>query len=409
MISENLSLRIVLFRVIAVLSQIGISVLIIKAVPLDMAGRYYTLATLAYVGSALVFIGADLYFQKIIIKDRVANGLNLVALMPLIGKTVLIGASISVMAVLINGVFASSQFRDWKVSALACGFLSAGMFVASVFRNISLGKGLVDVGTGGFALEQSARFLLILVCVFSFGLLGENAMIIASGVGSMVAGLAMLSMLKGHFGRGSNASYPAPSWGDVKQRFLPIALSALLNLIQLQGYRIIIGDWLGDQVAVGQVATLSVLGLSGAAGVLGLFSQLWLSRVYHGDGADYLRMVRKGAQLVLVLAIVSAPVGFVFLHMIDKPNLVPYAYLIPLGALVEGGNFLLGIIGSRLNASSKAESLWIIAKFGMVGVAFTYAALLVGLGVSNNIVAVVAVSLFLGQASAVIYAAKKTM
>ena len=155
----------------------------------------------------------------------------------------------------------------------------------------------------------------------------------------------------------------------------PISVGAVINWIQLQGYRMILVP-LGLVEIVGIYGTVANVGISGMNALSTIYSQLFVPNLYKTHGA----YIKKYLTYAIVCIIVVITVGLTFSHLIigllTKSTFVKYSWLILYGIISEAGNFLIGgltiylTIKNLTKATLKASITGLVAFFMSFGLLY---------------------------------------
>jgi O-antigen/teichoic acid export membrane protein len=139
---------------------------------------------------------------------------------------------------------------------------------------------------------------------------------------------------------------------DVIKQSYPISFGALVNLFQLQGYRLIIVP-LGSAEIVGIYSTLESIGKAGMNAVAAIYAQIFTPNIYKTDG--------KFTNTYVKNALLLAGFVLIFFYMIDEYivlfltnyEFLKYKSLIMFGVLIEAANFIIGAYAIKLTLLRK--------------------------------------------------------
>ncbi len=355
---------IVLFRALAALSQLGFVIALIKYVDFETTGNYYLQASLAYIGTALVFIGADSYIQKAIIEKYPKNA-NIQIFEKKIWIFCIFGGGISSISSAIFSLLSGYSLESFQLNLL-CGFLSIGMFLASVTRNIFFCIDRIKVGVFITFLENFVKMGSAFFFIGYLNYLKVEALLLSTILGSFSA-----FILSGFFYKKNNLNLinkrheEKINFSVIFKRFAPSSIGAFLNLFQMQGYRFIVGGVFSDMQSVGIFSTLGNLGLTGASIITGLYAQWKMRKAYLSDHKELLAILINAIILVILLSVVSIFISKLFFELLHKKELIKYLFIIPLCVLAEGCNLVISLISFYVNKNK--DSLWSGVLAGLVG------------------------------------------
>lgn len=348
-----------LMRVGTLLALLAQNALVVHTLPLDEIGRYYIIATVAYLGNAAVFVGADMALQKKLAGLSTDLRLDLSSLLVYVGAT-------AVPGLLMLGAAASAYF--WSVGRLSvwlpvlCCLLSLSIYLSSITRNVVL---LCDRPVHSSLLQaiEAVGKLAFIATAGAAGVASAELVVLASAAGSFVAALTGMLMLRSITTRSVQSYRESPAVLAVK--LLSVGSSGVLNWVQLQGYRPIVAALFSSTEIIGAVALLTTLGGTAANGVGSVIAQMNVPRQYATRGAStfvYLRQLLLGA---VATSVTMLPSAYAFLLVTGKSSLAPLLYLVVAGVLIESGNAVIGVAANHCNV--RGRPLWHLALATLAG------------------------------------------
>lgn len=145
----------------------------------------------------------------------------------------------------------------------------------------------------------------------------------------------------------------------------PISVGAVVNWIQLQGYRMILVP-LGLVELVGIYGTVANVGTSGMSALSTVYSQLFVPNLYKSDGG-YIKTYLKYALLSILLVLcVGYFLSDIIIGILTKSEFVKYSCLIVFGILSEGGNFLIAGLTIYLTLQNLTKVSMIASLTGLI-------------------------------------------
>ena len=351
-----------ILRVMTILIVITTNFLIIKFLPLSEIGLYYVLGTIAYFGNALFFVGFDIAIQRKIRNISNTKSLNYASLWSYHIKTLPFGClSVFAMSTILSFM---GNTQNWFGVALLCAAMSAINFMLSLSRNI------LQIADEKYSISFSLFLEQIAKLGVSSGLLlywGGSAIVVLiafslAGIGCLIFNyIQIIRYLKPSK---ENANYEINE-NDIKKIVLPVSVSGVTNWLQLQGYRPVLGQIFQQSELVGSVSFLTTLGASVTAAMLGVLAQIWTPKQFASNGDSTRQYAELAGSSVIVLTMLAYPAAYVFLRLLGKEELYGLEYLVCLGVIIEGGNFILGLLG---NHSSLRQGSFMPSLFaGIVG------------------------------------------
>ncbi|HEX7356127.1 MAG TPA: hypothetical protein VF270_00285, partial [Ignavibacteriaceae bacterium] len=128
---------------------------------------------------------------------------------------------------------------------------------------------------------------------------------------------------------------------EVTKFSYPISLGAVINWIQLQGYRMILVP-LGLVEVVGIYGTVANVGTSGMNAISTVYSQLFVPNLYKSQGIYIKTYLKYALASVILVFCVGYFLSDIIIGILTKHEFVKYSSLIVFGILSEAGNFLIG-------------------------------------------------------------------
>jgi hypothetical protein len=374
---------------IATLSALLIqNVLIVRQVGLDEIGRYYIIATVAYLGNAAFFVGSSLVLQR---KLATVSTTRLLDPRGLAGYVSVTGAAGSSFLLIVSILYFWSTGGPVVTLPLICCLLSLATYLSAVTRDIVL---LCDQPVKSASLQTTealVKLVLIFAVTASPGATAEH-IVAASSAASLLAAAVGATLLM-RITRRHRQSYRETPVRFGKQ-LTAVGTSGLLNWAQLQGYRPLVAAMHFPSEIVGTVALLTTLGGTAANAVCSVMAQLNVPRQYASGGKSSFRYLQQLLLAIAATCIAVLPLGYLFIELTGKTSLRPFLYLVGIGVLLESGNAIVGI---ALNHCSVQERpLWHLPLGGAMGCVAT-AVILLAVPMASNPYARIAAALLCGQ------------
>jgi len=381
-------------RLVTVASTLIQSIVLARTLSIADIGFYYLLATLAYVGSAAVFVGTDTNLQR-----RVSN-MTRNGLFPSRTSLVHYAAVTSLLGLLMVGIFSSlfsmmASVMSPAFVTMACCSISVSTYGVNLYRNILLVSDRVVRSSMMQSCDAIAKLVAVSLAAMFAPKVGPIELTIAASVGSAISLLAFLLWGRVNDFPSSASPLLPEKLSNQLVRILPVSGSGILNWAQTQGYRPLLVWLQAPMENVGTVALLVGLGSTAAMSCFAVVSQMHVPQLYASQGRTGVRRY-LGITIVaaLILAFFAWPSGWLFLELTDKQELLPYLGLVSLGVLLEAANALVGIELHRANASG--HSLWRLPMATGIGCVTTLAALIY-LAPIHTTVWLIAAALAVGQ------------
>lgn len=365
------------------------SLIIVRSLSLESLGQYYLIATIAYLGNAAVFVGADAAMQRQLAKLSEDPRLNRR------------GISFYVFCVAFWGstvVLISSTLYFWFVNQsfvgnlpLLCCVLSITTYLSLTTRNAILLTGHA-VSTSALQFIEAASKATLIGIAALLGNPSAETLILATAGGSLCSAICAWFLL-GRLTKPSTDPYQEPL-RPLIAKISAIGSSGLLNWAQLQGYRPLLAALLPSVEVIGAVAFLTTLGATVGNSISTIMSQIHVPRQFTTNGETTSTYAKQLWLASISAAIIALPFAYIFLLATNKSDLSPLLYLFVAGIFIEMGNGTIGIAISHCNIRGKPiRHIPIAGTFGCL----TTLAMLLYVPAAENQYLVIAAGLAIGQ------------
>lgn len=363
LLAKTKLLKLILMRVVATGLALTISIVVVRELPLEQVGLYYLYVTLSYLANALIFVGADYHLQRVLHDLSEKKSINLPELFKYF-SLILIPGFLLVLGFGMAYMYATSG--TGLIVGIACASLASMTFLSALMRNLLQLANMATKSAMVNLFEQIMR-LSITVAAVRAGYHNGESIIAANAIGALLAATMGIGLIYRYMTRDNRIYFFG--YKKLIKNIIPIGSSGLMNWMQLQGYRPYINYAFQRPDLIGAVSFLSSLGSTAANACLAILGQIWIPKQYASRGAATSRYFKIAVASIIGLALASLPAGWVFLHLTNHPDLMPYVFLVPVGVLVEGGNTLIGIHTNHRNATG--QPLWIIPIATLGGIIIT--------------------------------------
>jgi len=338
-----------LLRILSIALAFSVNVAILKSLDLKEMGAYYVMATVAYFGNAIFFVGLDFSFQKKIQKISVIKTIDYLELNRYITKTYPLG----VLATLSLSIAISllSNNIHWLSISLACALLCGFTYLTTFFRNILLIAGDKIGVSLSYFFEQASKLGLVIGFIL-YGLNSAVEIILVLSLSAFITAVYGFIRVKIYLKNSNKIQVYSNTGADYKKIIIPTGISGVLNWAQLQGYRPIIGGFLGKPEVVGSVGFLTMLGGAITSAVFSVMAQYWVPRQFSSGGVDTKIILKKTMYAIIALALMAYPTTFIFIRAISIEQFNGMEYLVSVGVIVEGCNYIIGLLGSHSNITN---------------------------------------------------------
>ncbi len=379
-----------LARVVTLVLLLLFNFFLVKDLAVDEVGFYYLIATISYLGNAVVFVGADLMLQKHIASDVQSGNINKKALVEYLLKTSLLGSGIVFVFSMFIFSFLDVSFVHGVV---VCTLLTTTTYITTLLRNLYQTAAKPYISSFIQLADTAIKLLTVILCVWL-----EKSTALFLLLSYLVLSVALLCILFGYVlktHRNTESHRYFGSYALLGKEIFPIGSAGVLNWVQLQSYRPFLSIAQQNFAALGAISFLTNLGSTATNATMTVLSQLYLPRVYASKGIVSKQYLVVIAALGAGLAVISLPCGWLFLSLANKQEMLATLYLIPVGVLQETINSMIGAMTVHYTVKSQRLSIFPICT--MAGVVFMLAMLLMLQLLNLPLMAMIALSLLCSQ------------
>ena len=335
-----------LLRAIAICGQIAFIKVYTHYLSAAQLGHYYFYFTASYFLNALIFVPVDFFQQAEVFKLQKRK----LSLHNLIHLNKLLLPIVALISLIVGIILIYFKLVDITVY-FSIVLTSLCTFIATSTKNFINNQGGQVLVVSTMILEFVTKTVSFLIFIIFFGFKRPETVLCAT----------IISLLIGLIPLYPRARSIMATFGDQKeiinkQRLLnfcwPLSFGAILNWLQLQGYRLILVP-LGYAEMVGIFATVSSVGSTGMNAAATIYQQIYLPRIYQSHG-EYTRKYLKYAMFVIVIIFL---IGMLFknliISLITSKIFLQYSSVIGLGILIESGNFIIGAISVHMSINEQ--------------------------------------------------------
>ncbi len=335
-------------RAASIIGQMGVVKLYTHYLLPAQLGKYFFALTVSYSLNALLFVPMDYFQQKEVFKLK-ESGNSLGGLLDLNAK--LLSA---VGCIFLLGIVVLALLNGALLSAFCTTVVYSILLYLSTAVKTFLNNQEEQVFVVMMLIAEIPIRIIAFTGIAKLGLAGPLSPIVSTAAALLVVGLCALPRLRSHLKRFLGIEKPVELQTILKFA-VPISCSAVLNWLQLQGYRLVLVP-LGYAEAVGFFATTSAIGNAGMNGAATVYQQIYLPRIYQTAGG-YLRTYLKGAAAVVSFVfIVGLVLRVPIVRLLTNASFVGFDWLIGFGILIEAGNFIIGALVVQLWIDNNAAA-----------------------------------------------------
>ena len=330
-------------------------------------GVYYFLFTLSYSLNAFLLVPID-YFQQSQLYFLKQNSFSLKSFFDINKKVLQIILAVTLIATIVCIIINPAYV---KIVPLVV-FLSLSTYIVTLLRGFinNFEQRRTAIYTLLFESSLKIGFYLFYVKFFK----PSAILILVSLLSASVIALIALTFIITKTTEYKNGSIKTFNFSEITKFTYPISMSAVINWIQLQGYRMILVP-LGLIEVVGIYGTVANVGTSGMNAFSTIYTQLFVPNLYKSFGS-YLKTYLTYAILCISLVLTT---GLLFSNLIisllTKQVFVKYSGLIVYGIISEAGNFLIGALTIYLSIKNLTKTTFESSMAGLIAFFLSFGAL----------------------------------
>ena len=152
---------------------------------------------------------------------------------------------------------------------------------------------------------------------------------------------------------------------DIYHFSYPISFGAVINWIQLQGYRILLAP-MGHIETVGLYATVANIGQTGMNAASTVYAQLFVPNIYKTNGEYTKKYIGFAILVILFVLFVGMIFSETLVVLLTSNKFAEYSYLIGYGILAESGNLIIGGLSIYLTIHNLTKKTIIASWIGLL-------------------------------------------
>jgi O-antigen/teichoic acid export membrane protein len=161
---------------------------------------------------------------------------------------------------------------------------------------------------------------------------------------------------------------------DVLKFGYPVSIGAVVNWIQVQGYRMVLVP-LGLTEMVGIYATVSGIGTAGTNAASSIFQQVFVPKIYKSSGEYTKTYLRDALLLILGILVMCAAFSKLIVILLTKEAFRRFSWLLLYGVIAEGSSLLIGALSVQLTITSQTRKMLNATFIGLLSFGISFCAL----------------------------------
>lgn len=332
-------------------------------------GQYAFWLTVSYFFNALIFVPIDNYVQSRLYVWRNCE-VSLEGAVRLNIALLLLCFALSLGVSTVTAVAYSFTAGVGVFISLAYGLT---LHISNVSRNVANNLNYRGLASTFLIIDGVLKVVTIFV-IKHVTIVNVFVLIASATISTFLSAVICIILMKynGVFYEGKSEKIMAR---EVFSFGYPISISAILNWIQLQGYRLVLVP-LGYAEAVGIYSTISSIGSAAMNAVGAIYSQLKIPEIYQSKGQSIIQYIKLALAIIIGMSFSLWVTADFIIELLTNSKLVEYSEIIVFGVLVEGGNIILGAIGIAHSLNRPTKILIAVGLMGLFSAAVGYAVIL---------------------------------
>lgn len=351
-------LEVTFFRVLTIILQLVFLKIYSNYLSIYELGLYYLFMTLSYSFNAIFLVPLD-YFQQSKLYLLKNEKKSISSFLPINIFVFKVSVILLVFIEIIIYIIDSSFLLVGIILVLFALVSYANNLLRGFLNNFEYRRNAIYT----LLVESTLKILLFWVAIQFFSA-SSTLLFFTTTISMIIICLALILILikKEEFKYTNRNCF---KFIDIYHFSYPISFGAVINWIQLQGYRILLAP-MGHIETIGLYATVANIGHTGMNAASTVYGQLFVPNIYKTNG-EYIKKYIGFAILVILFVLF---VGMIFSEtlvvLLTSNKFAEYSYLIGYGILAESGNFIIGGLSIYLTIHNLTKKTIIASWIGLL-------------------------------------------
>jgi O-antigen/teichoic acid export membrane protein len=332
-------------------------------------GLYFFLNTVSYSLNAFLFVPID-YYQQSKLYGFVRSHISLKSLVAFNKRCLIVVAAAILLLAVILGFIRSK----YAVYALLAGTLSVATYIGNAMKgalNNLEHRGFIATVTAAEAILK-----VLLFYAFIFFLPRQATTLVSSTIAALGVALIPLFWMTTTLSAFKSGAIEHIHAKDVLKFGYPVSIGAVVNWVQVQGYRMILVP-LGLAEMVGIYATVSGIGTAGTAAASAIFQQVFMPKIYKSSGTYIKTYLRDALLLIVGILVMCAVFSKLIVILLTKEEFRQFSWLLLYGVVAEGSSLLIGALSVQSTITGQTRKILVATFIGLLSFAASFGAFLV--------------------------------
>ena len=351
-------LEVTFFRVLTIILQLVFLKIYSNYLSIYELGLYYLFMTLSYSFNAIFLVPLD-YFQQSKLYLLKNEKKSISSFLPINIFVFKVSVILLVFIEIIIYIIDSSFLLVGIILVLFALVSYANNLLRGFLNNFEYRRNAIYT----LLVESTLKILLFWVAIQFFSA-SSTLLFFTTTISMIIICLALILILikKEEFKYTNRNCFKVI---DIYHFSYPISFGAVINWIQLQGYRILLAP-MGHIETIGLYATVANIGQTGMNAASTVYAQLFVPNIYKTNG-EYIKKYIGFAILVILFVLF---VGMIFSEtlvvLLTSNKFAEYSYLIGYGILAESGNLIIGGLSIYLTIHNLTKKTIIASWIGLL-------------------------------------------
>lgn len=353
-----------IIRILVVLIQLLFLKIYTSQTSIFELGIYYFLFTVSYSLNAFLLVPVDYYQQSQIYKLK-GDGASLKSFYSINLTIIKVTAIILLAGMLVCFIIKPDYFNIIPIITLLALSTYFVNFIRGLINNLERRRMAI------YSLLLEGILKIGIYWLFSQHFKSTSTIILTSTLTASLITLCVLFILLKRTEEFKSSKIHVFQYKEIILFSYPISIGAVINWIQLQGYRMILVP-LGLVELVGIYGTVANVGTAGMSAASTIYSQLFIPNLYKTQGKYIGTYIKYAILSIITVLIVGYFLSDLIISILTKVELVKYSSLIIYGIVSEGGNFLIGALTIYLTIQNLTKVTIKASLAGLIGFGISF-------------------------------------
>ena len=351
-------LEVTFFRVLTIILQLVFLKIYSNYLSIYELGLYYLFMTLSYSFNAIFLVPLD-YFQQSKLYLLKNEKKSISSFLPINIFVFKVSVILLVFIEIIIYIIDSSFLLVGIILVLFALVSYANNLLRGFLNNFEYRRNAIYT----LLVESTLKILLFWVAIQFFSA-SSTLLFFTTTISMIIICLALILILikKEEFKYTNRNCF---KFIDIYHFSYPISFGAVINWIQLQGYRILLAP-MGHIETIGLYATVANIGQTGMNAASTVYAQLFVPNIYKTNGEYTKKYIGFAILVILFVLFVGMIFSETLVVLLTSNKFAEYSYLIGYGILAESGNLIIGGLSIYLTIHNLTKKTIIASWIGLL-------------------------------------------